>query len=129
MTDVEKNAARNLGPTKNLTGNSPILKITTAATHVAKALPDTWQGRFVKLRAIGADVDYYFSPDASASVVFDEAATAGGTASVTRGRKLIATETEHVIVPKYAASDSARQTIYIVMEAAGAGSMEISLAE
>ncbi len=124
-TDVEKNAARTMGPYKGTTGNTGVDKFAVSATHAVLTVRPEWQGRFVKLQAIGASVDYYFTQDSGASVVYDLAA---GAASATRGRRLVDGNDRDEICPRVDRQGPS-DTMYLIVEASGAGAIEISLAE
>lgn len=133
MTDVEKKAARNLAPFKKVGENVPIMKVVTGGAHAVQLMPLEWQGQFVYLRALAAHADWFFTTDSGAAAVYGKAADAASpttyTLSADRGQTLLTTDAPvRRLVPK-ADPQNGPASVFLVVEAAGAGSIEISLAE
>lgn len=104
-------APNDLGRTANDFG---VLKFDCDTTHGANALPASWPGRWVKIRATGGDVHYGFSTASNAEVDRAVASSSAGASSKVGG--IVAdglANAEHVQLP-YVESG---QSLYFVREA------------
>ncbi len=72
----EVKAAKRMAPYVGSTGNSNVLLFTATTTSAASALPGSWAGAYITVRAVGGTVYWLVSPSALASV--DETNTTPG---------------------------------------------------
>lgn len=79
----------------------------TATTTDKDALPTSWQGGgyYVRIQAVGVDIQYLFSTLSTQTVV-DTAASAAGATAATLGEKVPAGTTVSRYVPRCAAGDT-----------------------
>ncbi len=76
MSAEEAKAARRMAPYGDGSADSTVLVFTSTSTSAANALPSTWSGAHVTVRAIGGTVYWMVSKNSAAAV--DETKTAGG---------------------------------------------------
>jgi hypothetical protein len=101
--------------------NTDSLFYTLAATTKNGQIPDGWQGQFVRITPLGANMWYYFSFNATGTVVINAAADNGGGAP-TQGEPVLAGITLNVVVPT-APNNPGNQHVYFIRigDAAGTG--------
>lgn len=103
---------------------------TMTGASQSHALPQDWNGKYVRITAEGADLTYYFA-DADGNVVDNTVtATADGLSSdgTKLGAKLLAGNSRDEVLP-HGLKPSAGGTdlIYFVRQGSGAGSVRIEL--
>ncbi len=115
------------GPLDRGSNDFGVRFFTATTTSQAHALPREWQGRYVVMRADGADVHYGFSPNPSAAIDSGVAATAAGASAGAGGIIPDGTSFEtHRVVPRVVAGGD----IYFVREVASdSATVRIELAD
>lgn len=77
MSSEEVKAAKRLAPYgEGGSADTNVLLFTATTTSQAHALPDSWSGAFITVRAVGGTVYWYVSKNSAATC--DETKTAGG---------------------------------------------------
>jgi hypothetical protein len=106
--------------------NFGVVFFTCTATCTRDAIPKWLHGKFVVMRAVGADVHYGFSKDATATIDATAAAAAAGTVTSVGG-----------IIPDGITLETHRripgarpdETLYFIRDATGACTVRIELAD
>jgi hypothetical protein len=98
------------------TNNTDVIAFTADTTPRNVALPTAWRKQFVRIRPIGANLQYYFSSSPAAAVVA-AVPTATGQQAATLGESVASGVTLTVVIP-----DVGPNVYFVwVCDAAGAG--------
>jgi len=98
------------------TNSTDVVIFTSDTTARNAALPTAFAGQFVRIRAVGANLFYYFSASPTAAVDRTQLGSATGAQGATRGEYLPSGELLNIKVP-----GTGGNTVYFVWQCDAAG--------
>lgn len=81
------------------TNATEMLNFTLTNVSKVNVLPVAWHGRYVRMRPVGADMNYYFTFDDGATIAASPAASDAGASAATQGERVPDGELFEVKVP------------------------------
>lgn len=101
MSDIVNRACLVSGPIAALdtSGATGVTRYATTAASQNALIPDAMRGCWIKIQAVGLQIDWAFSVGATQAIVLNQASTLG-TGHASAGDTLQAGVTDQVLVPK-----------------------------